>query len=89
MLPLADAGPSRPEHRVGRKRAIATSQVSDTHFDETINDAEILGFNSGEQMIQLIAGAKFADRDLPSRVRKIMSERHGDMDMAALADAAP
>ena len=50
--------------------------------------AEILGFDSGEQMIQLVAGAKFADRDLPSKVRQIMSERHGDMDMAALADAA-
>lgn len=50
--------------------------------------AEILGFDSGEQMISLIAGAKFAERDLPAKVKQIMADRHGDMDATALADAA-
>lgn len=50
--------------------------------------AEILGFNSGEEMISTIAGAKFAERDLPRQVQKMMEERHGALDPAALADIA-
>lgn len=50
--------------------------------------AEILGFDSGEQMIQTIAGAKFAERDLARKVQKMMEERHGALDPAALADIA-
>jgi hypothetical protein len=50
--------------------------------------AEILGYDSGEQMLSVIAGAKMADRDLPRQVQRIMAERHGDMDAVALAEAA-
>ena len=50
--------------------------------------AEILGFNTGEEMLSTIAGAKFANRELPRQVRKIMDERHGALDMTALADLA-
>lgn len=50
--------------------------------------AEILGFDSGEQMLSTIAGAKFANRELPRQVQKIMDERHGALDMTALADLA-
>lgn len=42
---------TRPEHRVGRKLAIATLQFSDPHFDETINDDEILGYNRYDRHI--------------------------------------
>jgi hypothetical protein len=50
--------------------------------------AEFLGFASGEGMLSLIAGAKFAERELPRQVKQIMAERHGDLDMTALADIA-
>lgn len=35
----------------GRPKAIATLQLSDTHFDETITDAEILGYNRYDRRI--------------------------------------
>ncbi len=50
--------------------------------------AEILGFNTGEEMLSTIAGAKYANRELPRQVQKIMDERHGALDMTALADLA-
>jgi len=50
--------------------------------------AELLGFNSGEAMLQLIGGAKFALRDIPIRVKKAMETEHGHLDAAALTDAA-
>ena len=50
--------------------------------------AEFLGFNSGEEMISLIAGAKMAERDIPRKVIQQMKETHGHMDAVQLADAA-
>lgn len=50
--------------------------------------AEILGFNSGDEMMSVIAGARGAMRDLPVAVKQIMFARHGDLDATALADLA-
>lgn len=50
--------------------------------------AEQLGFDTGEQMLQLIGGAKLAQKAIPARVRQIMVERHGEMDAAALSQEA-
>lgn len=50
--------------------------------------AEILGFDSGEQMLSLIAGSREAMKSLPADVKKIMQARHGDLDATALADLA-
>lgn len=50
--------------------------------------AELLGFQSGEAMLQLIGGAKFALRDIPIKVKKAMEAEHGHLDATALADAA-
>jgi hypothetical protein len=50
--------------------------------------AEILDFDSGEQMLQAIGGAKLARKATPIRVRQIMVERHGEMDAAALSQEA-
>lgn len=90
---LADAAPGRtslkidPETVPSEWRRDTTGMTDETGLPlEAV--AEILGFDSGEQMISLIAGAKFAERDLPARVRQIMSERHGDMDAVALAEVA-
>lgn len=50
--------------------------------------AEQLGFDTGEQMLQAIGGAKLAQKAIPARVRQIMVERHGEMDSAQLAQEA-
>ena len=50
--------------------------------------AEQLGFDTGEQMLQLIGGAKLAQKGIPAKVRQTMVERHGEMDAAALSQEA-
>lgn len=50
--------------------------------------AETMGFDSGEQMLQAIGGARLAQKAIPARVRQIMVERHGEMDAAALMQEA-
>jgi len=53
-----------PSHRAGRHKAIATLQLSDTHFDETIDDDQILGFNSYDRNIAEIRFRALADRTI-------------------------
>lgn len=50
--------------------------------------AEVLGFETGEQMLQAIGGAKLAQKAIPAKVRQIMAERHGEMDAAQLSQEA-
>lgn len=90
---LADAAPGRTSLKIDPESVPAEWRRDTTGMTDEIGlpleaVAEILGFDSGEQMISLIAGAKFAERDLPAKVKQIMAERHGDMDATALADAA-
>jgi hypothetical protein len=47
--------------------------------------ADILGFESGEQMLSLIAGARFAKRTIPAKAEQAMVEKHGRMDDSQLA----
>lgn len=50
--------------------------------------AEMLGFETGEEMMRLIGGARLAEKAIGARVRQIMTERHGEMDAAALSQEA-
>lgn len=50
--------------------------------------AEILGYDTGEQMLQVIGGARLTQKAIPARVRQIMVERHGEMDAAQLSQEA-
>ena len=50
--------------------------------------AELLGFDTGEQLLQSIGGARLAQRAIPARVRQVMVERHGEMDAASLSQEA-
>ncbi|CAB5079527.1 hypothetical protein UFOVP143_4 [uncultured Caudovirales phage] len=50
--------------------------------------AELLGFDTGEQMLQSIGGAKLSQKAIPAKVRQIMVERHGEMDAATLSQEA-
>jgi hypothetical protein len=52
---------------------------------DTMAEMLNMGFASGEQMLQTIAGSDQSRRDVKARARAIMAERHGEMTPATLA----
>jgi len=63
----------------GRHKAIATLQLSDTHFDETIADAQILGFNRYDRRI-----AELRLRTLGEKTIEVGREYIGGVDYEGL-----